>query len=36
VGLVPLEVMSAGRPVIGTGTGGSAEYLDALEAAAGG
>lgn len=26
-GLVPLEAMSAGRPVVATGTGGSAEYL---------
>jgi glycosyltransferase involved in cell wall biosynthesis len=26
-GLVPLEAMAAGRPVIATGTGGSAEYL---------
>jgi glycosyltransferase involved in cell wall biosynthesis len=26
-GLVPLEAMSVGRPVIATGTGGSAEYL---------
>jgi glycosyltransferase involved in cell wall biosynthesis len=26
-GLVPLESMSVGRPVIATGTGGSAEYL---------
>ena len=27
-GLVPLEAMSVGRPVIATGTGGSGEYLD--------
>jgi glycosyltransferase involved in cell wall biosynthesis len=27
-GLVPLESMAAGRPVIATGTGGSGEYLD--------
>ena len=27
-GLVPLEAMSVGRPVVATGTGGSAEYLD--------
>jgi glycogen synthase len=27
-GLVPLEAMSVGRPVIATGTGGSAEYLE--------
>ncbi len=26
-GLVPLEAMSVGRPVVATGTGGSAEYL---------
>jgi glycosyltransferase involved in cell wall biosynthesis len=26
-GLVPLEAMAVGRPVIATGTGGSAEYL---------
>ena len=26
-GLVPLEAMAAGRPVVATGTGGSAEYL---------
>lgn len=26
-GLVPIEAMSVGRPVIATGTGGSAEYL---------
>jgi glycosyltransferase involved in cell wall biosynthesis len=26
-GLVPLEAMAVGRPVIGTGTGGSGEYL---------
>lgn len=28
-GLVPLEAMSVGRPVVATGTGGSAEYLEA-------
>ena len=27
-GLVPLEAMAVGTPVIATGTGGSAEYLD--------
>ena len=27
-GLVPLEAMSVGRPVIATGTGGSGEYLE--------
>jgi glycosyltransferase involved in cell wall biosynthesis len=27
-GLVPLEAMAAGRPVVATGTGGSAEFLD--------
>jgi glycogen synthase len=27
-GLVPLEAMAVGRPVVATGTGGSAEYLD--------
>jgi glycosyltransferase involved in cell wall biosynthesis len=27
-GLVPLEAMSVGRPVVATGTGGSAEYLE--------
>jgi glycogen(starch) synthase len=27
-GLVPLEAMAVGRPVIATGTGGSAEYLE--------
>jgi glycosyltransferase involved in cell wall biosynthesis len=27
-GLVPLEAMASGRPVIATGTGGSAEFLD--------
>jgi glycosyltransferase involved in cell wall biosynthesis len=27
-GLVPLEAMSVGRPVIASGTGGSAEYLE--------
>jgi glycosyltransferase involved in cell wall biosynthesis len=26
-GLVPLEAMSVGRPVVATGTGGSGEYL---------
>ena len=26
-GLVPLEAMSVGRPVVASGTGGSAEYL---------
>jgi glycosyltransferase involved in cell wall biosynthesis len=26
-GLVPLEAMAVGRPVVATGTGGSAEYL---------
>jgi glycosyltransferase involved in cell wall biosynthesis len=26
-GLVPLEAMARGRPVVATGTGGSAEYL---------
>jgi glycosyltransferase involved in cell wall biosynthesis len=30
-GLVPLEAMSVGRPVVATGTGGSAEYLRAGE-----
>ena len=28
-GLVPLEAMSVGRPVVATGTGGSGEYLEA-------
>lgn len=27
-GLVPLEAMAVGRPVVASGTGGSAEYLD--------
>jgi glycosyltransferase involved in cell wall biosynthesis len=27
-GLVPLEAMAIGRPVVATGTGGSAEYLE--------
>jgi glycogen synthase len=27
-GLVPLEAMAVGRPVVATGTGGSAEYLE--------
>ncbi|HEV2814822.1 MAG TPA: glycosyltransferase family 4 protein [Solirubrobacteraceae bacterium] len=30
-GLVPLEAMAVGRPVVATGTGGSAEYLRAEE-----
>jgi glycosyltransferase involved in cell wall biosynthesis len=30
-GLVPLEAMSVGRPVLATGTGGSAEYLRGWE-----